>query len=163
MAILADRKNYPVYIHCMVGSDRTGTLFAVLDGVLGREDKYIYDDYELPSMNEWLPRFRYGRKSAELFGYLDPNAPKWKEIHEEVGSCKLYCKTLRENAEKYLLDLGVPKAHIDAFREIMFEEDEGYDDDDDDGEIGRDAAAVAAAALEAAAKDAAAAKAKDNQ
>jgi hypothetical protein len=75
MALLADRSNYPVYIHCMVGSDRTGTLFAVLDGVLGRDDKYVYTDYELPSFNEWLPRFRYGRKSAELFGYLDPAAP----------------------------------------------------------------------------------------
>ena len=37
------------------------------------------------------PRFRYGRKSAELFGYLDPAAPEYEAIR------------------------------IDAFREIMLE------------------------------------------
>lgn len=121
MALLADRSNYPVYIHCMVGSDRTGTLFAVLDGVLGRADRYIYTDYELPSLNEWLPRFRYGRKSAELFGYLDPAAPEYEPIRKEVWACKLDRGNIRANAEKYLLDIGVPQAHIDAFREIMLE------------------------------------------
>ncbi len=121
MALLADRSNYPVYIHCMVGSDRTGTLFAVLDGVLGRDDKYVYTDYELPSFNEWLPRFRYGRKSAELFGYLDPAAPEFAAIRKEVWACKLDRGNIRANAEKYLLDIGVPQAHIDAFREIMLE------------------------------------------
>lgn len=121
MALLADRKNYPVYIHCMVGSDRTGSLFAVLDGVLGRPDKYIYDDYESPSLGEWLPRFRYACKPAELFGYLNPSEAQWEPIRKEVGMCKLNGKDMRENAEKYLRDLGVPQEHIDAFREIMLE------------------------------------------
>ncbi len=116
MALLADRSNYPVYIHCAVGSDRTGTICAVLDGVLGRSDRYAYDDYESPSFCEWLPRFRYGRKSSELFGYLDPNAPRWEECHG-----KLTGKDIRENSEQFLLAIGVPQAHIDAFREIMLE------------------------------------------
>lgn len=117
MALLADRSNYPVYIHCAVGSDRTGTICAVLDGVLGRSDRYAYDDYESPSFCEWLPRFRYGRKSSELFGYLDPNAPRWEECHG-----KLTGKDIRENSEQFLLAIGVPQAHIDAFRDIMLEQ-----------------------------------------
>ena len=121
MELLASPTNYPVYVHCMVGSDRTGTLFAVLDGVLGRDDRFVYDDYESPSFSEWLPRFRYGRKSAELFGYLDPGAPEYEAIRKEVWACKLDRANIRENAEKYLLDIGVPQAHIDAFREIMLE------------------------------------------
>lgn len=116
-ALLADENNYPVYIHCAVGSDRTGTLFAVLNGIIGRDDRYIYDDYESPSFSEWLPRFRYGRKSSELFGYLDPSAPRWEECHGKLDG-----KNIRENAERYLLAIGVPQEHIDAIRRIMLEE-----------------------------------------
>ena len=121
MELLADPTNYPVYVHCMVGSDRTGTLFAVLDGVLGREDRYIYDDYELPSLGRWLPRFRYSRKGSELFGYLDPTSPKWENPDPRWTPPTRTGKNIRENAEQYLLHIGVPQAHIDAFREIMLE------------------------------------------
>lgn len=122
MAILADRKNYPVYTHCMVGSDRTGTLFAVLDGILGRDDRYIYDDYELASLAWWLPRFRYSRKGSELFGYLDPTSPKWGGPDPRwIPDPKVNGKNIRENAELYLRAIGVPQEHIDAFRAIMLE------------------------------------------
>ena len=122
MALLADRSNYPVYTHCMVGSDRTGTLCAVLDGLLGRDDRYVYDDYELASLAWWLPRFRYSRKGSELFGYLDPTSPKWENPDPRWTPPPRTGKNIRENAEQYLLNIGVPQAHIDAFREIMLEQ-----------------------------------------
>ena len=64
----------------------------------------------------WRPAER-----EELFGYLDPGAPEYEAIRKEVWACKLDRANIRENAEKYLLDIGVPQAHIDAFREIMLE------------------------------------------
>lgn len=121
MAVLADRSNYPVFTHCMVGSDRTGTLCAVLDGLLGRDDRYIYDDYELASLAWWLPRFRYSRKGSELFGYLDPTSSKWENPDPRWTPPERTGKSIRENAEQYLLFIGVPQEHIDAFREIMLE------------------------------------------
>ena len=106
---LADKSNYPVYVHCAVGCDRTGTLFALLDGILGRTDRQVVDEYEISSLCRNLPRFRYGRK----FGGL---------LSELSGDTALYgAKTVRENAEKYLLKIGVPQAEIDAIRDIMIE------------------------------------------
>jgi hypothetical protein len=69
---LADAENYPVYINCAVGSDRTGTLAFLISGVIGRDERYFYDDYELPSFNVNLPRYRYSRKAVELFETFAP-------------------------------------------------------------------------------------------
>ena len=115
-AYLADKKNYPIITHCSAGSDRTGTLCVLIDGVLGRDDRYIYDDYESPSFSPWHPRFRYGRKPGGMFAALDPTHPR----HEKEGP-KLTGRNIRENAVQFLLSIGVPQEHIDAFREIMLE------------------------------------------
>ena len=103
-AVLADEKNYPVYFNCAVGSDRTGTLAFLLDGVIGREDKYFYDDYELPSFNENLPRYRYCRKGSELFNTFAKGD-----------------KPIRENVVAYLLKRGVTQEQIDSIRRILLE------------------------------------------
>ncbi len=115
-AYLADRGNYPIITHCSAGSDRTGTFCALIDGVLGRDDRYIYDDYESPSFSQWHPRFRYARKASGMFAALDPTSPR----HEKEGP-DLTGANMRENAEMFLLSIGVKKEHIDAFREIMLE------------------------------------------
>ena len=44
-----------------------------------------------------------------------------KDISVRDVGWKLTRGNIRANAEKYLLDIGVPQAHIDAFREIMLE------------------------------------------
>ena len=103
-AVLADEKNYPVYFNCAVGSDRTGTLAFLLDGVIGREDRYFYDDYELPSFNENLKRYRYCRKGSELFNTFAKGD-----------------KPIRENVVAYLLKRGVTQEQIDAIRKVMLE------------------------------------------
>ena len=103
-AILADEKNYPVYFNCAVGSDRTGTLAFLLDGVIGREDKYFYDDYELPSFNQNTPRYRYCRKGSELFHTFAKGD-----------------KPIREAVVAYLLKRGVTQEQIDAIRKVMLE------------------------------------------
>ena len=101
---LADKANYPVYFHCAVGSDRTGTLAFLLDGVIGREDGYFYDNYELPSFNANLPRYRYCRKGAEIFRtFGGDGAP------------------MRERVIAYLLQIGVRQNEIDAIRGIMLD------------------------------------------
>ncbi len=103
-AVLADEKNYPVYFHCAVGSDRTGTLAFLLSGVIGREDRYFYDDYELPSFNENLKRYRYCRKGSELFNTFAKGD-----------------KPIRENVVAYLLRRGITQEQIDAIRRILLE------------------------------------------
>ena len=116
-ACLADRNNYPILTHCSAGSDRTGTFGVLIDAVLGRDDRYIYDDFESPSFSPFHPRFRYGRKPSGLFATLDPTHPR----HDQENLHGLTGANIRENAVQFLLSIGVKQEHIDAFREIMLE------------------------------------------
>ena len=104
--VFSDPSKYPIYFNCAVGSDRTGTVAFILDGVIGREEKYYYDNYELPSFNHNLPRFRYCRKGSELFHTFGPR---------KEG------ETTRDNVIKYLLKIGVTQEEIDATRRILLE------------------------------------------
>lgn len=101
---LADKANYPIYFHCAVGSDRTGTIAFLLDGIIGRENQYFYDNYELPSFNPNLPRYRYCRKATEIFDTFGGEGVQ-----------------MREKVIPYLLGIGVKQEEIDAIRDIMLE------------------------------------------
>ncbi len=104
--VFSDASKYPIYFNCAVGSDRTGTVAFILDGVIGRDERYYYDNYELPSFNKNLPRFRYCRKGSELFETFGP---------------KKEGETTRGNVIKYLLKIGVTQEEIDATRRILLE------------------------------------------
>lgn len=45
--VFADEKNYPIYFHCSLGRDRTGTLSTLLLALCGVSEKDLYLDYEL--------------------------------------------------------------------------------------------------------------------
>ena len=99
----ANKANYPILYNCTAGSDRTGTIGVLLDGIIGRTDEQIYDNYELPTLNRYVPRLRYCRKAASLFTTL-----------------KGYGKpTIRENVVAYLLSVGITQDELDAIRKIM--------------------------------------------
>ena len=81
----------------------------IIDGILGLSDDRIYANYELPTLNKGLPRLRYARKAAGMFGGLDPK------------TSKLGGKTISENVVKYLLASGLTESDLDAVRSIMLE------------------------------------------
>ena len=101
-ALLADRNAYPVYFHCAVGCDRTGTLAFLIDGILGRDNREMTANYELPSFDPNLPRYRYSRKARELFTTFSAGNGEY-----------------RDNVVTYLLKIGVTREQIDAIRAIM--------------------------------------------
>ncbi len=47
LSVFANENNYPIYIHCVLGRDRTGTLISVLLALCGVSKKDIMMDYEL--------------------------------------------------------------------------------------------------------------------
>ena len=47
--VLADESNYPVYIHCNAGADRTGTVAFLINGLLGVSEADLIRDFELTS------------------------------------------------------------------------------------------------------------------
>jgi len=105
-----DRANYPVYVHCIGGADRTGSLCYMLLGVLG-VDRH---DMEV----DWESTF-YPRIPDE-----NPDPKFWcRESHFNNGLSKYGEEgdSWSRRVELYLLDCGVTKEEIAAFRSIMLE------------------------------------------
>lgn len=102
---LSKKENYPLYFHCAVGSDRTGTIAFLIDGLVGRSEKHMIDNYELPSFNRNLTRYRYCRKGSEMIHTL--KGKNGEPYHVTIP--------------RYLRNLGVPQEQLDAIRDILIE------------------------------------------
>ena len=118
------RENKPVYFHCSLGRDRTGTLDILLLGLLGVREGDIGKAYEVTyfapvgysvSSSERkenpTPVFRNTRKE---WVYSDV-VPYFWEMAGENGS-------FAQGVEKYLLEVAqVSQKDIDDFRNIMLQ------------------------------------------
>lgn len=101
-ADLAKPANYPVYLHCTYGQDRTGTVCYLLGALLGVDQETLVKEYELSALH-------HGYVSAE-----DMNTFV-QRLNEMTGA------TLRNKAENYLLSIGVTSAEITAIRNLFLE------------------------------------------
>lgn len=120
MGILADEDNYPVYIHCQQGDDRTGTIAFFLNALLGVSYNDLCIDYEMTSFSpSGLRGARNGQNYSNHFtdiysglltygetdenGQIDENTP--------ISVC----------AENFFKSLGVTEDTIEAIRCINIE------------------------------------------
>ena len=98
-ADLADESNYPIYMHCTYGQDRTGTVCYVLEALLGLSEEDLMKEYQL---------------SALFHGYQPIDA-----MNDFVEAFKaLEGETMSEKAEGYLLSIGVTADEIANIRRI---------------------------------------------
>ena len=95
-SFLADKSNYPIYLHCAYGIDRTGTIVYLLDAILGLSEKEMILEYGLSNNNtDALKPFR---TALEIY--------KGDTINEKV--------------ENFLIEaVGVTPEEIASIREIM--------------------------------------------
>ncbi len=100
--ILANGENYPIYLHCVAGSDRTGTVVALLKFLLGVSSDDVATDYELSSLSPYGMRSRFQEAYRSLIDYL-----------LTLGD------TLQQGAKNYLLSCGVTELEIDSIKEIL--------------------------------------------
>jgi hypothetical protein len=117
------RKGKPVYFHCSLGRDRTGTLGILLLGLLGVREGDISKEYELTyfapvgysvsisdKTSNPTPIFKNTRRS---WVYSDVVPYFW----ELAGN-----GTFAQGVEKYLLTVaGVSQKDIDDYRNMMLE------------------------------------------
>lgn len=118
------RANKPVYFHCSLGRDRTGTLDILLLGLLGVREGDISKAYEVT----YFAPVGYSVSSSEKDGnpkpifkntrkewvYSDVAPYFWKMAEGTEGG------TFAEGVEKYLLTVaGVSQKDIDDFRSMM--------------------------------------------
>ncbi len=105
---LAEEENYPVYIHCWGGADRTGTVCFLLNALLGVSERELIQDYEFTTFS------MFGERNSQGVAY--DFAPFLERLKTYEGD------TLSEKAENYLLSIGVTRQEIDNIQQIMLEE-----------------------------------------
>lgn len=126
-ALLADESNYPIYLHCGAGTDRTGSTMFILNGLLGVSYEDLTRDYELTSFataDRWRGNGTGGTfMPDDLIHENVSNSEidaKWGLMNKEFMESE-YCTdgTLATAIENYLLACGVKQEHIDAYKRIM--------------------------------------------
>ena len=104
-AILADESNYPVYFHCSIGTDRTGLVAWLVNGLCGVTENDLWRDYIFSNFATINGKRSTGIKDA----YVD-------KLKSAQG------KTFAEQIYNYLKDtVKVPEADLKAVIRIMKE------------------------------------------
>ena len=103
---LAKPENYPMYMHCAYGKDRTGTVCAILEALLGFSKEDVIKEYQLSGL-EFSGTEKISLQS-EFSSFID----KFEALPG---------KSYREKAESYLLSCGVTEAEIASVRDIFLE------------------------------------------
>lgn len=104
MLEFTDIDNYPIYMHCVGGADRTGARIFLLEALCGCEETDMSIDYELTSFSNWGVR---ERNSDTYRGLVSGQAFRGGE-------------TLKEQVENYFMDgLGFSRAHVSNIRSIL--------------------------------------------
>ena len=103
-ASYADVNNYPIYVHCVYGADRTGTVCYILNALLGVDEKTLIQDYEYTT-------FSYA-------GLRSSQSDDMKAFLSAFNS--LSGKTAAEKAESYLHSIGITDEQIATIRGIFF-------------------------------------------
>lgn len=99
----AKEENYPMYLHCTDGADRTGTVVYLLQGLLGCSDETLSTEYRMS-----------GFFSPE---YSDsPNPDKIME-----GLSAFDGTTTSQKIENFLISAGVTKTEINSIRTLLLE------------------------------------------
>lgn len=133
MEILADENNYPVYIHCQLGDDRTGAFSFFLNALLGVQYNDLCIDYEMSSFSPSGLRgarngMNYSNHFADIYSSTRTDEDgkiaylglmtygKVKDNGEPTGET-----SLAECAEEFFESLGVKKETIEKVRQINIE------------------------------------------
>lgn len=111
------KKNKPVYFHCSLGRDRTGTVAMLTLGVLGVPEGDISQEYEITQFAPHGYATSDGEKSkmTRNVDYKGAANVIWGYVDESAG------ETFRDGVEKYLIEIGISKADIDQFRGNMLQ------------------------------------------
>ncbi len=103
--ILSKRENYPLIFHCSIGTDRTGMIAFLVNGLLGVDINDLYRDY-------LFSNFGNIGGDRDIIGIT---------FHYVATIQNTKGGTLSEKIENYLLSIGVKQEEIDSIRTILSE------------------------------------------
>ncbi len=100
--VFANKDNYPICFHCSIGTDRTGLIAFLLNGLLGASEEDLYRDYLFSNF-------------GNIGSMRTPSA-----INTYLKDVRLERKDpLNTNIYNYLIKLGLTKAELDNIVKIM--------------------------------------------
>lgn len=103
---LTDRESYPMYIHCAVGADRTGSLILVICGLLRMTEKDLTEEYEQSTIS--FPDGNRTRHEWTFDAVLNQLKPYGDNFHDRIYN--------------YLISCGITEEQINTIRKIMIED-----------------------------------------
>ena len=110
--VFTQPKNYPIYFHCAVGRDRTGSLAYLLSALCGVDEIELYKDYEMTFFSD--------------SGCSDVhNSDRLNDLVTSFHAMNTYMKenfegkTLQEKTENYLLSIGITAEEIATIRQML--------------------------------------------
>lgn len=108
--LFADANNFPIYVHCQIGRDRTGTICATIESLLGMDEVDIYRDYEISYF-----------ANVSNNDLVDPDMKTSGGFTRLINFFKNYSDgTMQENTELFLKEkLGITAAQIQAIKDNM--------------------------------------------
>lgn len=109
----ANPSNFPIYVHCSLGRDRTGTLCFLISALLGVDKMDIYRDYEISMMSIT------GKADNQTAKYMVKGT--FTSLYNYISRYR-NSKSASEGARKYMLDLGITEEEIEAIKANMLEE-----------------------------------------
>lgn len=103
--LLADESNYPVYVHCNAGADRTGTIAFLVNGLLGVGYENLTRDFEITSFTSQKTLRWRGSEGNFKDGVMQDdsnNYVAWGKMYDYMMRYYGEGKTLSEAIENYL-------------------------------------------------------------
>lgn len=104
--ILANEENYPVDIHCVVGTDRTGAISYLIHGLLGMTEEDLERDYLYSNFANIGGERTMDHISKGYVAFVN-------EYEGDTQSERIY---------NCLLDIGVPAQELETVRALLLED-----------------------------------------
>ena len=110
----ANPDNYPIYVHCSLGRDRTGTLIFLINALCGVGEMDLFMDYEISFFSvkgcadNQTPSNMVGNNFGSMYNYLKNYKPGITSMKQQV--------------EQFMLDIGITQDEIDSIRNILVED-----------------------------------------
>lgn len=112
--VLADKNNYPLMYHCNIGTNRTGIVSYLLNGLCGVSQQDLYFDYMFSDFGTIaLPTPLNSNRTRTELDELTDGAGAEARVMVYNGA------TLVEKIENCLIDCGLDMQTINAVRDIM--------------------------------------------
>lgn len=105
-AYMADETHYPMIFHCNIGTDRTGALAYLVNGLLGVTEEGLHRDYMLSNLGN-ISSSRSITKITGTYG---------KMLDSYEGDSR------SEKIENYLInEIGVEQSQIDTIKDLLLD------------------------------------------